>query len=244
MKKWMISGSVLAMVLAASGCGRQVTFEEARGIALEDAGVAENEAVFTKEKQEKNEYEFEFQTDENIFSYEISASGKIESKEKELRLQTQAAADTQAPAESPEAVPSGAEKADTAGTANEAAAEAPAEETGAATSSEKGSEALPSAAEGEADGTLTESTQIPTPTKAQKNNGIAGDIGEEKAKQIALEKAGLEESQVQRMKVEKDREDGVLVYEVEFEQGRTEYSYEIVAATGEIVKAETEIDDH
>lgn len=226
MKKWMISGSVLTMVLAASGCGQKVSFEEAKTIALEDAGVAANEAMFIKEKQEKDEYEFEFQTDESIFSYEISAGGKIESKEKEMRPQTQAA-DTPAPAESAETASSSTEGAD-----------ASSETSGEAASSDKGTETAPSAPAGTGS-TVAESTQAPVNTQ-----GSDGDIGEEKAKQIALEKAGLSENQVQWMKVEKEREDGVLVYEIEFNQGRTEYSYEIVAATGEIVKAETEIDDH
>ena len=40
-----------------------------------------------------------------------------------------------------------------------------------------------------------------------------------------------------------DDEDGTLVYEVEFKFGGMEYSYEINAATGAILKHEAEIDD-
>ena len=45
------------------------------------------------------------------------------------------------------------------------------------------------------------------------------------------------------MDIELDNEDGILVYEVEFKSGGMECSYEINAATGTILKHETEIDD-
>ncbi len=63
------------------------------------------------------------------------------------------------------------------------------------------------------------------------------------AKTIALAHAGLSETQVTRLKVEKDREKGVWVYEVEFRQGKLEYEYEIHAETGEILEWSKEIDD-
>lgn len=40
-----------------------------------------------------------------------------------------------------------------------------------------------------------------------------------------------------------DFEDGTLVYEVEFKSGGMEYSYEINAATGAILKHEAELDN-
>ena len=45
------------------------------------------------------------------------------------------------------------------------------------------------------------------------------------------------------MEIELYDEDGTLVYEVAFKSGGMEYSYEINAATGAILKHETEIDD-
>lgn len=69
------------------------------------------------------------------------------------------------------------------------------------------------------------------------------DIGHAKAKSIALNHAGLSENQAYDMDIELDDEDGTLVYEVEFKSGGTEYSYEINAATGAILKHETELDD-
>ena len=69
------------------------------------------------------------------------------------------------------------------------------------------------------------------------------DIGHAKAKSIALNHAGLSENQAYDMDIELDDEDGTLVYEVEFKSGNMEYSYEINAATGAILKHETELDD-
>ena len=45
------------------------------------------------------------------------------------------------------------------------------------------------------------------------------------------------------MKLESLLEDGILVYEVEFKSGNMEYDYEINAATGAILKHESELED-
>ena len=71
----------------------------------------------------------------------------------------------------------------------------------------------------------------------------AQDIGHAKAKSIALNHAGVSENQAYDMEIELDDEDGTIVYEVEFQSGNVEYSYEINAATGAILKHETEIND-
>ena len=70
-----------------------------------------------------------------------------------------------------------------------------------------------------------------------------GDIGHAKAKSIALNHAGVSENKAYDMEIELDDEDGTLVYEVEFKFGGMEYSYEINAATGAILKHEAELDD-
>ena len=82
-----------------------------------------------------------------------------------------------------------------------------------------------------------------TVTDADTFKESSPDIGWEEAKAIALKHAGLTESQVSRLKAEKDRDDGVVKYEVEFEKDRVEYDYEINAETGKILKAEKDYDD-
>ena len=85
--------------------------------------------------------------------------------------------------------------------------------------------------------TAAEQPTKPTPS------GTVQDIGYAKAKSIALDHAGVSESKAYDMDIELDDEDGILVYEVEFKSGGMEYSYEINAATGAILKHETELDD-
>ncbi len=63
-------------------------------------------------------------------------------------------------------------------------------------------------------------------------------IGEAKAKEIALNDAGVKESDARRLKVKFDFDDGRAEYEVEFHSGKFDYDYEIDAATGRIIKAE------
>ena len=71
----------------------------------------------------------------------------------------------------------------------------------------------------------------------------SGDIGYAKAKSVALNHAGVSEGKAYDMDIELDDEDGTLVYEVEFKSGNMEYSYEINAATGAILKHEAELED-
>ncbi len=68
-------------------------------------------------------------------------------------------------------------------------------------------------------------------------------IGEEKAKSIALEKAGLSAGDVTFDKVELDRDNGVWQYEIEFRKGRTEYDYDIKADDGSILSYDVDNDD-
>lgn len=63
-------------------------------------------------------------------------------------------------------------------------------------------------------------------------------IGEEKAKEVALTAAGVSAADAKFMTCKFDYENGVAVYEVEFYFGSTEYSYDINAKTGAVLKAE------
>ncbi len=68
-------------------------------------------------------------------------------------------------------------------------------------------------------------------------------IGYDAALQKALENAGLSATDVYGIEREFDFERGVMVYEIEFKTADTEYSYDINAITGEVVKKETERND-
>lgn len=70
------------------------------------------------------------------------------------------------------------------------------------------------------------------------------DIGSDKAKAIALDHAGLKESQTSFLRVNLDRDDGRRVYDVEFYSGSREYDYEIDAATGDIVSFDFDVEGY
>ena len=83
----------------------------------------------------------------------------------------------------------------------------------------------------------------PVGDETAKPTAPTGDIGHAKAKSIALNHAGVSENKAYDMEIELDDEDGTLVYEVEFKFGGMEYSYEINAATGAVLKHEAELDN-
>lgn len=104
-----------------------------------------------------------------------------------------------------------------------------------------------------ADGTILESSQEPivqTKGGAHAHNNHSSHshtpsqsvITLEEAKAIALDYAGLSESQVSFSKLELDYDDDLTEYEIEFYAGRTEYSFSIDASTGKILEAETDFD--
>ena len=82
-------------------------------------------------------------------------------------------------------------------------------------------------------------------TAAQpKSNNASGDIGIEKANEIAISHAGLSSGSVSFVKAKIDTEDGVKVYDIEFYSGNVEYDYEINAATGAIVSFDQDIENY
>lgn len=82
---------------------------------------------------------------------------------------------------------------------------------------------------------LTQSASAPT----------EGSITAEEAKAKALAHAGLSETDVTFIKAELDRDDGRLVYDVEFYTADyKEYDYEIDAATGDVVSYDYDAEDY
>lgn len=84
----------------------------------------------------------------------------------------------------------------------------------------------------EADREKQQTSELP-----QENSIISSSdfIGEDKAREIALEKAGLSASEVVFDRTELDFDDGIYRYEVEFRQGNTEYDADIKADDGTII---------
>ncbi len=67
-------------------------------------------------------------------------------------------------------------------------------------------------------------------------------ITRERALEIALEAAGAKQEDIRDLKIELDDEHGTKVWEVDFDYGNKEYSYDINYTTGAITKVEHEND--
>ena len=91
--------------------------------------------------------------------------------------------------------------------------------------------------------TPRQSTDRPKATAKPTAKDAAETIGRDDALSAALKNAGISPDDAGQVKVEKDREDGRTVYEVEFKADGYEYEYEIDAATGAVLKQEKERDD-
>lgn len=87
-----------------------------------------------------------------------------------------------------------------------------------------------------------QSTDVKQET-AKAETTSSDDIGRDKAKEIALQQAGVAEADVTWVKVERDYDDGRLEYNVEFRVGNKEYEYEVDAKTGQVFERDVDVED-
>ena len=231
---------VLCMA-ALAGCQNQqsqtaqtaeyIGIEAAKETALKSAGLTEDQADFSTAGLDSRDgtffYQVNFEAEGMEYDYAIDAVTGVVIEENSV------AADDGA-----EAAGAAASEAETSG----AAADDGAEATGAAASRDAAEDAASGAVQASGAAQASEAAQT---SAAAQNASDSGMIGEEKAKEIALNHAGLTEDQTQRLWVKRDYDDGRSIYEVEFYgEGRDEYDYEIDAVTGEIVAFDTDLHDH
>ena len=75
------------------------------------------------------------------------------------------------------------------------------------------------------------------------NAAGSGELNGDSALSIALENAGVPEEDAYNVKVERDRENDVPIFQVEFETQYGDYDFEIALADGRIVGADYEVDE-
>ena len=231
---------VLCMA-ALAGCQNQqsqtaqtaeyIGIEAAKETALKSAGLTEDQADFSTAGLDSRDgtffYQVNFEAEGMEYDYAIDAVTGVVIEENSV------AADDGA-----ETTGAAASEAETSG----AAADDGAEAVGAAASKDAAGDAASGAVQASGAAQASEAAQT---SAAAQNASDSGMIGEEKAKEIALNHAGLTEDQTQRLWVKRDYDDGRSIYEVEFYgEGRDEYDYEIDAVTGEIVAFDTDLHDH
>ena len=82
---------------------------------------------------------------------------------------------------------------------------------------------------------VEETTAAPEETTAVEETAAQKEIGEKKALKIARKDAGVSKADIAYSNAHLDMDDGRTAYEVEFQAGEIEYSYDIDAYTGEIL---------
>ncbi len=249
-----------------------ITPDSAIDIALKDAGVERDKAVFAgspllDEDDDKAHYDILFQSGEIEYDYEIALdSGEILSAEKEKaeteKAEPKTEKSTQAKAES-----STAKKQNSGYISVDEA-----KEKALAAAGVKAKDAVFTKAYYDADDSLAhfdiefvtsgkkyeyeikaaDGSVIEYEIKAADGSVIEYEIEkatdknyitEAKAKSVALAHAGLKESQVTALKAELELDDVIVNYEVEFVSGKYEYDYKINAKTGKIITNSKEIND-
>ncbi len=247
-----------------AGPGGDVGEEAAKSAALSHAGIAESQLssyrIARDEEGGAQVYEVEFTADGVAYDYVVSAAtGSIVKFSRD-------AEESVPPPEVETPAPEGGDVGEAraweiayahAGVAAEAAAALPAErdyENGVPVYELKFSSGgyvydyEISAADGsvvkfekEAAGSAPPQAPAGNPAQTPASSG-AGDIGEARAWEIAYAHAGVTAESAAGCQWERDYDDGILVYELEFFSGGYEYDYEISAADGSIVKFEKEAD--
>lgn len=90
------------------------------------------------------------------------------------------------------------------------------------------------------DGTVKEKSVETFRVKSGENIGNAEYIGVDRAKEIALEHAGLTETDVQFSKAKLENDDGAAEYEISFYCEGKEYEYSIDAVSGDVIEFDLE----
>ena len=183
------------LALSLTGCGggtaggqaEYIGIDAAKAVALEAAGVAEDDAVFSTAGLDKRNgmdyYAVDFTAGGQSYEYDIDAV------------------------------------------------------TGVVIDSSSGGGTAETPAAGDDDGTVSApAAASPSPSAGQTTEGQAAAVTEEQARETALSHACFTADQVTFVRSELDRDDGRLMYDVEFyTSDYKEYDYEIDAATGEIL---------
>ena len=85
--------------------------------------------------------------------------------------------------------------------------------------------------------------QTPPVSPASEGEAAAGEISQNEALAIALANAGVPEGDAYHIKNETDSDNGIPLYDIEFETDYGDYDFEVAMADGRIVGADYEVDE-
>ncbi len=269
--RYILAGLALSLGLSlvagsgiASAAPKSIGVEKAKYIALKNAGLKAKNVAFVTAKLDTDDgrrvYDVEFYSNGVEYDYEIdAASGKIPEKDTDIENYSIPQKNAQKKASSKSGSSIGVEKAKSIALKNAGLKAKNVAFVRAKLDSDDGRQVYDiefysngveydyeidaiSGAILEKDTDIEDYT-IPQKSTQKKSSNSGSGIGLEKAKSIALNKAGLKASQVNFIKAHADYDDGVSVYDIEFYSNGKEYNFEIDAASGTIREYDVDIDD-
>ena len=90
----------------------------------------------------------------------------------------------------------------------------------------------------------SEPSEAAQPSSGSQSDTVStSDIDRDTALAVALENAGVTENDIYNVKVERDRTDGISVFDIEFETDYGDYDFEVAVSDGTIVGADYEVNE-
>ena len=268
--KVMIAAGVAVVVVGggiiitnATSQNTQINANQAKEIALKDAGVSSNDATFSKAALEKEDgrtvFDVEFKTKDNSYEYTIASNdGDIIDRNVEAlnkATNTDAAASiTLEEAKAKALSDAGVKESDVTFTKTESKTDDGQEvyEIDFRDSTKKydytivknGGKIIEKESErlstNQSSSTTSSANSNKTNNTANNNSSTSNLLGKEKVKSIVLSDAGVASTDAEFTKIKLEYEDGVQVYDVKFVTSSMEYEYEIHAKDGTIRERSSE----
>ena len=212
-----------------------IGLERATNVALQNAGYTESEVTGLRGHYDRDDnlkiYEIEFYADGFEYDYKVAAEdGTILEANRELTNQINGGTTGQNPSQG---ITSENNQQSGNSSNNQSDSSSQTQNNQSDNSSQTQNNQSSSAGQ-------SQTQQSSGSSQGQQTADSSQYIGTEKAKQIALNHAGVSSSSATFTKTKLDRDDGIYVYEIEFISGEIDYDYEINATTGNVISFDTE----
>ena len=254
-----VGGGVI--ITNATSQNSQINANQAKEIALKDAGVSSSDATFRKAALEKEDgvtvFDVEFETKDNSYEYTIASNDgdiidrNVETLNKATNTDTTAASITLEEAKTKALSDAGVKESNVTFTKTESKTDDGQEvyEIDFRDSTKKydytiaknGGKILEKESEKLSTNQSSSTTSSSSSSSTTNNNSSTSNLlGKDKVKSIVLADAGVASTDAEFTKIKLEYEDGVQVYDVKFVTSSMEYEYEIHAKDGTIRERSSE----
>ena len=254
-----VGGGVI--ITNATSQNSQINANQAKEIALKDAGVSSSDATFRKAALEKEDgvtvFDVEFETKDNSYEYTIASNDgdiidrNVETLNKATNTDTTAASITLEEAKTKALSDAGVKESNVTFTKTESKTDDGQEvyEIDFRDSTKKydytiaknGGKILEKESEKLSTNQSSSTTSSSSSSSTTNNNSSTSNLlGKDKVKSIVLADAGVASTDAEFTKIKLEYEDGVQVYDVKFVTSSMEYEYEIHAKDGTIHERSSE----